>query len=441
MTTVLENPALAQTEPFVAQFKALTAAAGSPKWVQQLRSSAIAHLTQTGFPTLRHEEWKYTNIAPLLTLPLQPAADARQLTLEDIKPFIFGKLDCYRMVFVDGLFAPQLSTLPISPRDFQAGSLRERIGIDGREIEKHLGQHALYNTNAFTALNTALFQDGAFISIAAGKVVDKPFHLLFIATATEPGASAHLRNLILAAKGSSATVLETFVSLSSAPVFTNAVTELVLGPNAQIEHCKVQNESEQAFHISTVHANQSKDSRWTSHSISTGARLARNQIETTLNGEGAQAILNGLYLGHGDQLVDHHTVVDHAKPHCESHEFYHGILDNRARGVFNGKIYVQEDAQKTNAKQNNRNLLLSDEAVIDTKPQLEIFADDVKCTHGATVGQLNEEQLFYLRARGIGLESARRMLIIAFAATVIERISIEAVRTELETTLMERFSG
>jgi Fe-S cluster assembly protein SufD len=206
-----------------------------------------------------------------------------------------------------------------------------------------------------------------------------------------------------------------------------------------VEHGKVQQESGRAFHIATIQAVQAKDSRWTSHSIATGARLARNQIQTLLNAEGAAAILNGLYLGDAEQLIDHHTVVDHAKAHCESHEFYHGILADRAHGVFNGKIFVRQDAQKTNAKQTNRNLLLSDNATIDTKPQLEIFADDVKCTHGATVGQLSEEAVFYLRSRGIGAEHARRMLIQAFASDVIERIGIGPVRAQLEEMLAERF--
>jgi Fe-S cluster assembly protein SufD len=248
------------------------------------------------------------------------------------------------------------------------------------------------------------------------------------------------RNLILAGPGASAKILESYVSLGSAAQVTNAVTELVLDPDANVEHCRIQQENDRSFHIATVQARQGRDSRWLSHSIAVGARLARNHVNTVLDGTGAEGVLNGLYLGRDEQLIDHHTVVDHATPHCESHEYYHGILADKSHGVFNGKILVRKDAQKTNAKQTNRNLLLSDSAAIDTKPQLEIFADDVKCTHGATVGQLSEEALFYLRARGIGLENARRMLIRAFASDMVDRIGLPSVRAALEEMLLQRIA-
>lgn len=439
MTATLEKPVLISAERLVQQFKASSA---SPKWLQQLRGSALDNFAKLGFPTTRHEEWRFTNIAALLELPLHSANSAsRAVTLEEIQPLIASKQDWPRLVFVDGHFSPELSSVAEKSKNFQAGSLAKRLLKDASELEAHLGKYAQSKLNAFAGLNTAFFSDGAFISVAAGKTLKKPFLLLFLSAANELGSIHHPRNLILAGAGSSFSVVEMYASLSNAACLTNSVTELVLGENSQIEHCKVQSQSEQSFHIATVHANQERDSRWTSHSISSGGRIARNQIETTLAGEGALAVLNGLYMGRGDQLVDHHTVVDHAKPNCESHEYYHGILDDRAHAVFNGKIFVREDAQKTNAKQNNRNLLLSDEAVVDTKPQLEIFADDVKCTHGATIGQMNDEQLFYLRARGIGLEAARQMLVRAFAATVIERIQIDAIRTELDQTLLGRFGG
>jgi Fe-S cluster assembly protein SufD len=274
----------------------------------------------------------------------------------------------------------------------------------------------------------------------AGSAIEQPIHLLFIATGHDEGAVVQPRNLILAAPGSSVKILESYVSLGSAAQMTNAVTEMVLGEGASIEHCRLQDENLHAFHISTVQAQQAKDSRWLSHSVAVGGRLARHNVNTVLAGPGAEGVLNGLYLGRGEQLIDHHTVVDHAQPHCESHEYYHGILAERSHGVFNGKILVRKDAQKTNAKQTNRNLLLSDNAVIDTKPQLEIFADDVKCTHGATIGQLNQEALFYLQARGIGLENARRMLIRAFANDMVERIKLEPVRAALEEMLTQRFA-
>jgi Fe-S cluster assembly protein SufD len=277
--------------------------------------------------------------------------------------------------------------------------------------------------------------------VTANAAITEPVQLLYIATGAQPGAAVHVRNLIVAEQASSIKIIESYVSLAVTPSFTNTVTELVLAADARVEHCRLQNENEQTFHVSWVQAEQARNSHWLSHSIATGGRVARNQIQTRLNAEGAEAILNGLYLARGEQLIDHHTVVDHAQPRCESHEFYFGILAGRAHGVFNGKIFVRQDAQKTNAKQTNRNLVLSENALINTKPQLEIFADDVKCTHGATVGQLNEEALFYLRARGIGADLARRMLVRAFANDAVERITLAPVRAYLDQLLTERFEG
>jgi Fe-S cluster assembly protein SufD len=410
-----------------------------PQWLKSIREGARSRLGEINFPTTRHEEWRFTNVAPLLELPLHPAAqNGHQLSARDIEPIRFGMDGAY-LVFVDGWFRADLSLLPPKGTGIEVDSLRNRLQTDAADLQKHLARHASVEGNFFTALNTAFFQDGAFISVAAGKAIEQPVQLLFVASSEKPGATAQTRNLILAGQGASLKVVETYVSLTGAAHVTNAVTELVLGAEANVEHCRIQNENQQAFHIATVQAVQEKDSRWLSHSISSGGRFARNQIQALLNALGAEAVLNGLYLGRDEQLVDHHTVVDHAMPHCESHEFYHGILTDRSHGIFNGKIFVRQDAQKTNAKQTNRNLVLSENAVIDTKPQLEIFADDVKCTHGATVGQLNEEALFYLRARGISADHARRMLIRAFAGDVVGRITIEPVRERLDALLTERF--
>jgi len=412
----------------------------APAWLQQRRLAALAHAVKLGFPTAKHEEWRFTRITPLLHLPLHPARPpARRLTAGEIAPFTFGLEGC-RLVFVDGHFCAELSSLPAPGGGLQAGSLRAALaGRAPAELEAHLARVAGDEAMVFTALNTAFFQDGALICAAPGEVVAQPVHLLFIATAGEPGAAAHVRNLIVAGARSEMKILETYVSLSDAPHFTNTVTELVVGEEARLDHCKIQEENKHAIHIAAVRAQQGRGSHWTSHSVSTGAHLARHQIETVFQGENGQCILNGLYLVRSEQLADHHTVVDHARPHCESHEFYHGILSGRAHGVFNGKIFVRQDAQKTNAKQTNRNLLLSDDAVIDTKPQLEIFADDVKCTHGATVGQIDGEAVFYLRSRGIGLEQARQIMVRAFASDVVERIPLEAVRAYLNLMLTERF--
>jgi Fe-S cluster assembly protein SufD len=413
--------------------------APGPAWLQTRRQAARARAAELGFPTAQDEEWRFTRVTPILKLPLHPAAaPARRLTRAEIAPFTFG-LDCWRLVFVDGRFCAELSSLPPPGAGLEAASLRTALagGVPG--LEPHLTRCADDGVSVFTALNTAFFGDGALVRAAAGKAVAEPVHLLFVATSAAAGATAHVRNLIAAGPGSDLKVLESYASLADGQSFTNAVTELVLGEEAGLDHCKIQEEGRRAFHIAAVAARQDRGSRWTSHSISTGAHLSRHQIQTLFEGEGGHCLLNGLYLARGEQRVDHHTVVDHARPRCESHEFYHGVLSGRAQGVFNGKIFVRQDAQKTNAKQTNRNLLLSDEAVIDTKPQLEIFADDVKCTHGATVGQIDEEAIFYLRSRGIGLERARQILVRAFASDVVERIPLEPVRAHLNQMLTERF--
>ncbi|HEY3857377.1 MAG TPA: Fe-S cluster assembly protein SufD [Verrucomicrobiae bacterium] len=411
---------------------------GTPVWVKSIREAARVRAHQTGFPNTRQEEWRFTNIAPILGLPLHAAAqNGRTVSARDIEPFKFACSGPF-LVFVDGAFRADLSLLP-RKTGIEVDSLQSCMKSDSAALHKHLARHADFDANFFTALNTACFQDGAFISVADNVTFDEPVQLLFLAVSGKPGAMSQTRNLILAGRNSALKVVESYASLTDAAYVTNAVTELVLGEGSRVEHCRLQNQNKNSYHVATVQAVQDKDSHWLSHSISTGAKLARHQIQTLLNAPGAVAVLNGLYLGRDEQLVDHHTVVDHAKPNCESHEYYNGVLTGRAHGVFNGKIFVRKDAQKTNAKQTNRNLVLTDTAVIDTKPQLEIFADDVKCTHGATVGQMNEEALFYLRSRGISAAGARQMLIRAFAGDVIGRVTVQAVRVKLEELLESRF--
>lgn len=424
----------------VAAFEQFEKRARWPSWVQALRQGGIARFAELGFPTVRHEEWKYTNVAPIAKLPFKPVAEYSRdgLSSEALEQFSFGGMPGLRLVFVNGHYSTEFSKVPAKADGLKAGSLAAALHTDADLIQQHLGRYARGTDNAFPALNTAFFQDGAFVRIPAGLVLEEPVHLLFLATTHEAGAAVQPRNLILAEKQSQATVIEHYVSLADAPYFTNAVTEMVLGDNAVVEHCKIQDESAEAFHIATIQAQQNRNSRVQSHSISIGARLARNNINLVLAGEGCDSILNGLYIVKGDQLVDHHTVADHTQPRCNSHEFYHGILDGKAHGVFNGKIFVRPGAQKTDAKQTNKNLLLSCDATVDTKPQLEIFADDVKCTHGATVGQLDDEAIFYLRSRGIGLDTARKMLVHAFASDIINRIKVAPVREALDRALFGR---
>jgi Fe-S cluster assembly protein SufD len=339
---------------------------------------------------------------------------------------------------VNGHFAPGLSTVRPLPQGVKAGSLAAALESDAALLQKHLGRHVRMESHAFAALNTAFFLDGAFIHVPAGVVVSEPIQLIYVSTVKDAGATSHPRNLIVAEKQSRLTVVESYVHTVDAPYFTNTVTEMIAGDDAVVEHVKLQDESRESFHIATMHGQFGRRSRVDAHSFALGARLSRNNIQANLAGEGLECVLNGLYLTQGEQLADHHMIVEHAQPHCASHEYFNGILRDKSRGVFHGRILVQPIAQKTDAKQTNKNILLSDQATVDTKPQLEIYADDVKCTHGATVGQLNEDSIYYLRSRGIGLDTARQMLIHAFAGEIIDRVRCEPVREELDKLVWNR---
>lgn len=428
-----------ETEPHQRKFEWFEKQGHKPAWVFPLRKAGMARFAELGFPTLQDEDWRFTNLAPLVKLPFKPLLSSSPdgITKETLAQFTFGELDSTRLVFVNGHFVPALSSQVPPPQGVRIKSIAAALAEDADLLEKHLGRYAQEATNPFSALNSAFFQDGGFVHISPGTVLKQPIHLVYVWTAAEPGTTAHPRNLIVLEKNSRATVIESYASTIDGAYFTNAVTELVLAENAALEHCKFQDESLSAFHIAAIHAHLGKNSNLIAHSIATGARLSRNDIRTNLAAEGVECVLNGLYLTRDEQLADHHMIVEHAQPHCNSHEYYNGILDGRSRGVFHGRILVRQPAQKTDAKQTNKNLLLSDEATADTKPQLEIYADDVKCTHGATIGQLNEESIFYLRARGIGAERARRMLIHAFAGEIIERIRYAPVREELDRVVWE----
>ena len=429
-----------QYDPYWEKFEQAKLETRPPSWLFPIRKAAISRFAELGFPTTHDEDWRFTNVAPIAKLPFKPVLErvGAKLDAEAIAKYSFTGLKASRLVFVNGLFAKELSTILPQPEGVKVGSLAAALQTDAALIERHLALHAQGQENAFTALNTAFFQDGAFIHVPAGKTVAEPVHLLFISTLSEAGATAHPRNLIIAEKSARLTVIESYVSTVDAAHFTNAVDELVIGENAVVEHCKFQDESMEAFHIAAIHAHLGRNCNFIAHSIATGARLSRNNIRTSLADEGVECVLNGLYLTRDDQLADHHMIVEHAKPHCNSHEYYNGILDGRSKGVFHGRILVRPNAQKTDAKQTNKNLLLSEDATVDTKPQLEIYADDVKCTHGATVGQLNDESIFYLRARGIGLETARRMLIHAFAGEIIDRIRHVPAREEMDKIVWDR---
>lgn len=434
-----------ESDYFLAEFERLSLLEprDAPLWLRAIRKSGIAHFAEAGFPTLQNEEWKYTNLDVLRdrqfkTAVKDPALESQAAVLE-LEPW-FNAIPV-RLVFVNGHYAPGLSHCPETAGGLKVSSLRQAVQDQARVLEHHLARYARPSGQPFVALNTAFFQDGAVIHAEKNVNDPRPVHLIYIATRADSGTAFHTRNLIVAEAGSRLAVVETHISAGTGQYYTNSVSEIFLGENATVEHLKIQQESPGACHMATVQAHQEANSHFTSHSIALGGRLARNDIRAVFNGPGAECLMNGLYIASGHQVIDHHTVIDHAKPHCSSHEHYQGIMAGSARGVFNGKILVRKDAQKTDAKQTNRNLLLSENAVIDTKPQLEIFADDVKCTHGATVGQLSGEALFYLRARGIGLEDARRMLIQAFASQVLGRIAISGIAPLLEKTVLERIGG
>ncbi len=409
---------------------------GGPRWLQDLRDRGATRFAALGFPTVRDEEWRFTNIAPIANAEFVSATDAPPVTAPDFARVPYGDAP-NRVVVVNGRFSQQLSRVNGLPTGVRVGSLAAAVTDHADVVPRYLGQLADFGTKAFTALNTALAADGLYVYIPDGAIVDQPLHLVFVGA---PGASAtpmmaNVRALIVASNKSQVRIVETYVGAGSGGYFTNAVTELFAGEGAVVDHYKVQQENIDAFHVASMHVYAARSANVSSHSFSLGGRIVRNDVSAHLDGEGAECTLNGLYLADGDRLVDNHTAIDHAKAHCPSHEVYKGILGGKARAVFNGKIVVRQDAQKTDAKQTNRALLLSDGASINTKPQLEIFADDVKCTHGAAIGQLDDDAIFYLRARGLTYFEARDMLIHAFAGEILDRVKIEPLRVALETEL------
>jgi Fe-S cluster assembly protein SufD len=431
------------TESLVETFSQLEVAAAQPKWLAPLRKAGIASFADQGFPTLHDEDWRFTNVAPIAKLPFQLASQvavngAESKLLDDAA---FTKLPGHRLVFVNGFFCAKLSSIKPVSGGVRIENLAATLANDSALIEKHLGKYAHAAGNTFAALNQALFTDGAFIFVPKGVEVSEPIQLIYVSSAKQNGEVILPRNLVIAEANSKLTVVESYISTGNVAYFTNAVTEILAGDNANVEHVKLQDEATEAFHIATIAGEFGRASNVSVHSFALGAKISRNNIRTNLAGEGLECVLNGLYLTKDEQLADHHMVVEHAQPHCASHEYFNGILDDKSKGVFHGRILVREIAQKTDAKQTNKNLLLSDDATADTKPQLEIYADDVKCTHGATIGQLNKESIFYLRARGIGSDMARQMLIHAFAGEIIERIKCEPAREVIDKLVWDRLEA
>ncbi|MGE5094780.1 MAG: Fe-S cluster assembly protein SufD [Betaproteobacteria bacterium] len=422
--------------PFVADFERAERTlpgAGTP-WLERLRRDALARFAEAGVPTRRDEEWKYTSLATLekQRFTALPNGSERTFTKPEVQALALD-VEGHRLVFVDGHYAPGLSHIASLPSGATLATMAQVLADDAACVEPFLVPAP--NATIFAQLNTAFMTDGLYLRLARGTVVEEPIHLVFIATGM--GRAVHPRNVVVAAPGSAATIIEHYAG-GDASYFTNALTQIVAADGAAIEHLKLQQEGAHGIHIGAIHAAQARASRFASLSIALGGALARTDITTSFDAEGCEATLDGLYVLDGSQHVDHHTRIDHAKPHGTSREHYRGVLDGNARAVFNGKVVVHAGASKTDARQTNHNLLLSRGAEVDTKPQLEIYADDVKCTHGATVGQLDPAQLFYLRSRGLDEPAARALLTHAFAREVIDRIRLAPVRERLAELLSVR---
>jgi Fe-S cluster assembly protein SufD len=437
-----------EIEPYLSAFREYQKNGGGrgPQWLNQLREDAIASFAKLGFPTTHHEDWKYTSVGPLAATVFEhdrrghdTKADAAQAlrALSFADPALYRSL--YRLVFVNGVFAPELSGLDGLPAGVRVENLAKSLRRGDEILRAHLSRYARYHEHPFAALNTAFIEDGALVAIPKCGVLEESIHLVFVSTDADPPVVSHPRNLIIVEEGGQARIVESHVGTGGGVYFANAVTEIFGGEGAAIDHYLLQREGDAGFHIGTVEARLSRQCNLSAHCITLAGSLVRNDLHVVLDGEGSECSLNGLYLVDGKQHVDNHTEIEHWTPRGRSQELYKGILSGSARGVFNGKILVHKDAQKTDARQTNKNLLLSENAVIHTKPQLEIHADDVKCSHGSTVGQLDRDALFYLRSRGISLAESQSLLCYAFASEVVSRLKIAPLRSGLDDYLLMKF--
>lgn len=412
----------------------------APSWLNNTKSEAIKSFSKLGFPTPLDEDWRFTNLAPISRNSFQIAKNGiSDVNKKSVEKFSIPALDCHKLVFVNGRYVPDLSDIKGETDGVVITNLKDALTSNKDLVENHLAKYADYKNDAFISLNTAYFEDGVFVYVPKSKVVKKPVYVLNISTNEEAQTLVNPRNLVIVEDNAEVKVVEHYVSTSQNVYFSNVVTEFVLGENANAEHYMLELESKKAFNISTLRIQQKRSSNIKSHSILLGGAIVRNNVHPVLNGEGCNSDIFGLYLPKDRQHMDNFMRVEHASPHCDSRQFYNGILDDKARGVFHGRIVVHEGAMLTDAKQTNRNLLLSDTAQIDTKPQLEIYNDDVKCTHGATIGQMDDEAIFYLKSRGIPNKEARRIMLQAFTNETLESMSLEPVRASMENLILEWF--
>jgi len=412
----------------------------TPSWLSRLRANAMEQFKELGFPTVANEDWKYTNVAPLTRIDFWPSLN-HEPSIDTVRfsESVYAEAAESRLVFVDGIFNSTLSVTRRVPEGVIAVDLITALNSEslGGLVREHLGRVVEYNENGFTALNTALINGGAVLVIPKGVSVPAPIHLAFVSS-SKANAASFPRVLIVAEELSSATLIESYSGRGDQPYFTNAVVEVVLNDGARIEHYRVQDESPAAFHVTTTRATLARDSRFDTTAITLGGKLSRHNVDVIMEAEGASCSVDGLYIIDESQHTDTHSLIDHQRPHCTSRQLYKGILDGKSRAVFNGKVFVRHGALGTDAQQTNKNLLLSKEAHVDTKPQLEIFADDVKCAHGAAIGQLDEEELFYLESRGIHPDLARNLLTYGFAEEVIAKIKIESIKAQLDEAVLNR---
>jgi Fe-S cluster assembly protein SufD len=404
------------------------------RWLRELREEAFARFCEMGFPTTRDEDWRFTNVSSIARTDFSLSRSAAHLSTADLEKWRVEGVAA-RLVFVNGYFSRELSSVGAFPKDVVVAAISDQLTSDPASLEAHLGRYLDTKRDAFCALNTAFVEDGAYVHVPRSVVLEAPVHLLFITDSGSTPTMSHPRNLFVVEDHAEATFIEEYVSIGNGSDLSNSATELVAGEGAIVSHYMLEREHREAYNISTLRIQQGRSANVASHSFLLGGGIVRNNVHPVLAGEGGECLINGLFIGGGRQHLDNYMHVEHASPHCSSRQFYNGILDGHAHGVFHGRIVVHKDAQKTDAKQTNRNLLLSDDAQIDTKPQLEIYADDVKCTHGATIGQIEENALFYLRSRGLDEAAARQLLLLAFADECLDRMKPGAARTHVENLI------
>ena len=431
-------------QSYLAGFEAFTNDGGktAPQWARSLRLSAITRFEELGFPTTKNEDWHFTSVAPIAEREFEPLVGrgvSTGVSRADLAPFTFGGDDWHTLVFVNGRFNAELSGAASLPDGVSVMPIARAYDELPLLLEQHLGRIASIDAHTFTALNTAFINDGAVVHVGKDVELDKPIHLLFVSDESARNGVAQPRNLIVLDRFAKATVIESYAGLRGATAyFTNAVTEAVVAASGRLDHYKLQRESEKAFHVAAMQIHQERNSVVSDNSLSFGGALVRNDVNQWFAGEGAELEMDGLYATHGTQHMDTHTRIDHAKPHCTSRELYKGILDGQSRGIFCGNIVVHPDAQKTDAVQTNKNLLLSREALADSIPGLQILANDVKCKHGSSTGQLDEGAVFYLRSRGLDTEAARAMLTYAFVREIVDRVRVAAMHAVLSIQLASR---